>query len=252
MLLQSTMEALRQLKLPAMAQALEEQSLLPQTQELSFEERLGLLLDRELYARDQRRLGRLLQVAHFKHNACAEDIDYRASRGLDRARTASLIQCTWIRQGQHLLITGPTGTGKTWLACALGLQACRQGLSVRYLRLPRLFGELKIRHGDGSFGRYLATLAKTDLLILDDWGLAPMGPEDVRDLLEILDDRVNRTATLITSQLPVSHWHDYLGEPTVADAILDRLVHTAHRLELKGGSLRQKRECHDTAKVDPS
>lgn len=252
MLYQPTLQALRQLNLTAMAEALEEQSLLPQVQDLPFEERLGLLLDRELSARDQRRLTRLLKLAHLKHNACVEDIDYRASRGLERPRMRSLIQNTWIRQGQNLLITGATGTGKTWLACALGQQACRQGLSVRYLRLPRLFEELQTRHGDGSFGRYLNTLAKVDLLILDDWGLAPMRGEEVRDLLEIFDDRVNQRATLITSQLPVNHWHDYLGEPTVADAVLDRLLHSAHRLELKGESLRRHRDADTTPKVDPS
>jgi DNA replication protein DnaC len=252
MLQQPTLNALRQLNLHAMAEALDEQCRLPQVQDLPFEERLGLLIDRELCARDQRRLTRLLKLAHLKQNACVEDIDYRASRGLDRARISALIQHTWVRQGQNLLITGATGTGKTWLACALGHQACRQGLSVRYLRLPRLFEELRVRHGDGSFGRYLSALAKVDLIVLDDWGLAPMGAEDVRDLLEIIDDRGSQRATLITSQLPVNHWHEYLGEPTVADAVLDRLLHSAHRLELKGNSLRRNRDRHETAKVDPS
>lgn len=252
MLQQPTLNALRQLNLHAMAEALDEQSRLTQVQDLPFDERLGLLLDRELCARDQRRLTRLLKLAHLKQNACVEDIDYRGSRGLDRSKVMALFQNTWIRQGHNLLITGATGTGKTWLGCALGHQACRQGLSVRYLRLPRLFEELRIRHGDGSFGRYLTTLAKVDLLILDDWGLAPMNAEDVRDLLEIIDDRVNQRATLITSQLPVNHWHEYLGEPTVADAVLDRLLQSAHRLELKGDSLRRHREGRDTPKVDAS
>jgi transposase/DNA replication protein DnaC len=252
MLQQPTLNALRQLNLHAMAEALDEQSRLTQIQDLSFDERLGLLLDRELCARDQRRLTRLLKLAHLKQNACVEDIDYRGSRGLDRSKVMALIQNTWIRQGHNLLITGATGTGKTWLGCALGHQACRQGLCVRYLRLPRLFEELRIRHGDGSFGRYLTTLAKVDLLILDDWGLAPMNAEDVRDLLEIIDDRVNQRATLITSQLPVNHWHEYLGEPTVADAVLDRLLQSAHRLELKGDSLRRHSDGRDTPKVDAS
>ncbi|MDD3761631.1 IS21-like element helper ATPase IstB [Acidithiobacillus acidisediminis] len=252
MFLPPTLNTLRQLHLDAMADALDEQTRLPQYQELSFEERLGLLLDRELCARDQRRLTRLLKLAHLKHDACAEDIDYRSSRGLDRSRIAALIQNTWIRQGQNLLLTGATGTGKTWLACAFGHQACRQGLSVRYLRLPRLLEDLRIRHGDGSFGRYLNTLAKVDLLLLDDWGLAPMGGEDARDLLEIIDDRVGQRATLITSQLPVSHWHEYLGEPTVADAVLDRLLQSAHRLELKGESLRRHRDRHENQPTESS
>ncbi|MCE5388760.1 MAG: IS21-like element helper ATPase IstB [Acidithiobacillus sp.] len=252
MLLQPTLQALRQLHLNAMAEALEEQIQIPQLQELCFEERLGILLDRELGSRDQRRLQRLLKLAHLKYNACVEDIDYRGSRGLDRSRMASLIQITWVRQGQNLFLTGATGTGKTWLACALGHQACRQGLSVRYLRLPRLLEDLRIRHGDGSFGRYLQSLARIDLLILDDWGLAPLTGEDARDLLEIIDDRVNQHAILITSQLPVSHWHEYLGEPTVADAVLDRLLQNAHRLELKGESLRRKRDHHKDGNIDPS
>ena len=241
MSLQPTIQTLQQLNLHAMAEALAEQSTSPQLQELPFVDRLALLLDRELCARDNRRRKRLLQLAKLKVHAAVEDLDHRASRGLDRTKMAALVQCDWIRRGQNLLITGATGTGKTWIACALGHQACRQGLSVRYFRLPRLLEELHIRHGDGSFGRFLTTLAKVHLLLLDDWGLAPMNSEDARDLLEILDDRVAQQATLITSQLPVSHWHEILGEPTVADAVLDRLLHSAHRLELKGESMRRQR-----------
>lgn len=249
MLSQPTIQALHQLNLYAMAEALVEQSTLPQMQELPFEDRLALLLVRELCARDDRRLKRLLKLAKLKLNAAIEDLDYRSSRGLDRGKMAALIPCSWIRQGQNLLVTGATGTGKTWIACALGHQACRQGLGVRYLRLPRFLEDLQIRHGDGSFGRYLNAIAKVDLLILDDWGLAPMSGENARDLLDIIDDRVGQRATLITSQLPVSHWHEILGEPTVADAVLDRLLQSAHRLELKGDSLRRQQEPSHAARV---
>ncbi len=179
----------------------------------------------------------------YKHgSACLEDIDYRAGRGLDKSRMATLGSGDWIRSQHNLLITGPTGGGKTWLACAFGNQACRQGLSVIYLRVPRLFEELKVAHGDGSFGKRLAQFAKTDLLILDDLGLTPMGQSERSDLLEILDDRVNTRSTVITSQLPVDHWHAYLNDPTLADAILDRIIHGSHRIVLKGDSMRKTKQ----------
>ena len=202
---------------------------------LAFEERLGLLIDREMLYRDNRRLARLLQLAQLKHrNACVEDIDYRARRGLDSSQLASLAGCDWIRQAQNLLIHGATGAGKTWLACAFAQQACRQGLSALYLRAPRLFDELSVGHADGSFRKRLAVIAKVNLLVIDDFAIAPMGARERSDLLELLDDRVGVRATLLTSQLPIENWHDYIGDPTLADAILDRLVHSAHKIHLAG------------------
>ena len=240
MLTQQTLEKLHQLKLTGMAQAFEHQLAQPQAQELAFEQRLGLLVDQEILMRENRRLNRLLKAAKLRTNACVEDIDYRHPRGIDRAYMSSLISCQWIPQQLNLCITGPTGTGKTWLACALGQQACRQGLSVRYFRLPPLFERLRIAHGDGSYPRLMNQLAKTQLLILDDWGIQKITPAQRNDLMEIIEDRYGLHATLIASQLPIEHWHDYIGEATLADAILDRLLHNAHRLPLKGDSMRKK------------
>ena len=240
MLVQPTLDTLNRLKLYGMAAALSEQLTQSAAMGLAFDERLALLLDREVVHRDNRRLARLLQLAQLKQRACVEDIDYRAGRGIEKNQMArSLANGDWIRAHQNLLICGPTGVGKSYLACALGNQACRQGLSVLYLRAPRLIEELRISHADGSYAKRLARFAKTDLIVIDDWALSPLTPEARNDLLEILDDRMNARSTLITSQLPVKHWHEYIGEPTLADAILDRLVHNAHKLTLKGESMRK-------------
>jgi len=240
-LIQHTLAQLKSLKLDGMARALEEQQTLPASQELAFEDRLGLLVEREIVWRDNRRLERLLRQAKLKQaQACMEDIDYRVSRGLDKRLMVTLAGCDWIRRSQNVLLTGPTGAGKTWLACALGNQACRQGFSVMHVRVPRLLEQLRIAHGDGSFGKALAQLAKIDVLLLDDWGLTPLQPSERHDLLEVVDDRVNVRATVITSQLPMEHWYAWLNDPALADAILDRLVHASHRIALKGESLRKK------------
>jgi DNA replication protein DnaC len=240
MLTQQTLTRLRSLKLDGMARAFEEQLAQPAAHGLAFEERFGLLVDREVTWRDTRRVDRLLKLARLKFpTACLEDLDTRLSRRLDTRLIASLGSCDWIRAGQAVILTGSTGLGKSWLACALGNQACRQGFSVCYARFNRLLEQLRIAHGDGSFGSRLAQLAKIDVLILDDWALAPISAAERCDLLEVLDDRVSGKATIITSQLPVKHWHEYLAEPTIADAILDRIVHRSHRLELDGESLRK-------------
>jgi DNA replication protein DnaC len=240
MLIQHTLTQLKSLKLDGMAHALEEQQIMPASQALAFEDRLSLLVEREIVWRDNRRLERLLRQAKLKQaQACMEDIDYRGSRGLDKRLMVTLAGCEWIRRSQNILLTGPTGAGKTWLACALGNQACRQGFSVMYLRVPRLVEHLRIAHGDGSFGKLLAQLARIDVLLLDDWGLTPLQSSERHDLLEVVDDRVNSRSTIITSQLPVEHWHAWLNDPTLADAILDRLVHASHRIALKGESRRK-------------
>ena len=241
MLLQQTRERLRSLKLAGMLDALDQQLEQPHTHDLSFEERLSLLLEREAIHRENRRLARLLSVAKLRVVACIEDIDYAHPRGLSKSRMASLAQLDWVGSAMNLCITGQTGCGKTWLACAIGNQACRRGHSTRYVRLPRLLEQLRISHGDGSYTRLMTQLQKTELLILDDWGMQPLDAAQRQDLMELIEDRHGRHSTLIASQLPVKHWHDYIGEATLADAILDRLVHGSHRLELKGGSMRKAR-----------
>ncbi len=241
MLNEHTLDQLRSLRLDGMVRAIEEQATSTAASALGFDDRFTLLVQREIAWRDDRRVTRLLKAAKLKvSSACVEDINWRASRSLDRSLVAALAGGDWLRHGQNLLITGMTGCGKTWLACALAHQAARSGFSVLYTRAARLFDELQVAHGDGSFSRRLAQLAKLDLLVLDDFAISPMGAGERNDLLEVLDDRVGTRSTLITSQLPVKSWHTYLDDPTLADAILDRVVHSSHKIALKGKSLRDK------------
>ncbi len=240
MLNEQTEQSLRKMKLFGMATSFQEQQMQPELQALPFEERLGLMVDKELSDRKNRRMAALLRAAKLRQGACVEDIDYRHPRGLERSQMASLLTCDFIRRSQNLLITGPTGCGKSWIACALGNQACRQGLSVRYMRATRLWEDLRIAHADGSYGKLLNLFAKIDLIILDDFGLEHLSATDRKDLFEIIEDRHKQKSIMITSQLAIKHWHDCIGEPTIADAILDRLLHTAHQIQLKGNSMRLK------------
>ena len=242
MLTHPTLDKLRTLKCAGMAAALTEQMTLPDIDTLSFEERLGLLVDRELTERNNRRTSNRLRRARLKHQATLENIDYRHPRGLDKALMQSLATCQWVSDRLNILITGPTGVGKTWLACALAHSACRQGHTALYLRLPRLLQDLTIAKGDGRYPKLINTLARTQLLILDDWGLVKLTTEQRRDLLEILEDRHGARSTLATSQLPVGKWHAMIGDPTLADAILDRLVHNAYKINLKGESMRKQKK----------
>lgn len=239
MLTHPTLDQLLELKLTGMHRGLTEQLQMTDLDTLGFEERLGLLIDREMTERADRRLQYRLRTARLRQHACVEDIDYRHRRGLDKRLMQQLATGEYLDRKLNILLTGPAGVGKTWLACALAHKACRDGRTARYLRLPRLMQELPIAKADGRYPKLLRDIAKADLVILDDWGLMPLNDDSRRDLLEILDDRHNRKSTLVTSQLPVEKWHDYIGEPTLADAILDRLVHNAYRLNLKGESMRK-------------
>jgi DNA replication protein DnaC len=239
MLTHPTHDRLVALGLTGMARALEEQRKQPDIAALPFEERLGLMIDREAVDRDNRRLSNRLKFAGLRQNAVAEDIDFKALRSLDRALFNKLVAGDWIERKQNLIIIGPTGIGKSFIACALGQKACRDNRAVLYQRVPRLLDALALARGDGRHAGLLRTFARVALLILDDWGLAPLTPDQGRDFLEIVDDRHNRGSTIITSQLPVEHWHEMIPNPTVADAILDRLIHNAHRLQLDGPSMRK-------------
>ena len=241
MLIHPTLTKLEQLKFTGMATALKEQLNTTDIKQFSFEERLGLMIDREITERDNRKVTNRLRRAKLRFaQATMEDIDYNTPRGIDRSLLQSLSSCDWIKDHLNILITGPTGVGKSWIACALGQKGCREGYSVLYTRIPRLMQELMIAKGDGRFSRVLNNIAKTDLLILDDWGLAKFTAEQRRDLLEILEDRHGLRSTIVTSQLPIEKWHAMIGDQTLADAILDRLIHNAHKLKFKGESMRKK------------
>jgi len=246
MLTHPTHERLITLGLTGMAKALEEQRRSPDLDALSFEERVGLLVDREAAERDTKRLTTRLKFAAPRQSACVEDVDLRTPRGIDRAVFARLVVGDWIDRNENLLVTGATGLGKSWIACALGHKACRDNRSVQYHRVPRLFEALALARGDGRYGRLLKTIGRVQLLILDDWGLSVLNPPERRDLLELLDDRYGRASTIVTSQIPVEHWHDIIGDPTLGDAILDRLVHNAHRLQLTGESMRKQNARNQT------
>ncbi len=239
MLSHPTTQQLIDLGLGGMAKALEEQRAMKDIAAFSFEERLALLLEREAVERADRRLATRLKKAKLRHAACFEDIDLRTPRGLDKSLVMSLGSCSWISKGNNVLITGPTGVGKSYLACALAHKACLEGYSALYLRLPRLMEDLIIARGDGRYGKLMRSYSKIRLLVLDDWGLTPMTNSGCRELLELIEDRHGKHSTIITSQLPVDTWYDYLNDPTLADAILDRIVHNAYKLTLKGESMRK-------------
>ena len=241
MLVHPIIDKLQSLRFFGMRCAFEEQMQLPDIDQLSFEERMGLLVDREMTERENRRFKTRLTKAKLRQHACVEDVDFRHKRGLDKSLFMQLVDCQWVKQAHNVLIIGPTGVGKTYLACALAHKACLQGYSTLYFRLPRLLQELGIAKADGRYDKILKTLSKTQLLLVDDWGLKPLVKEQGHDLLEILEDRHGLRSTLVTSQLPVEHWHEIIGNPTLADAILDRLIHNAYRINLKGESMRKKK-----------
>jgi DNA replication protein DnaC len=241
MLMNHTMDKLRQMRLSGMVEAIREQQENPHYQELSFGERLGHLVEREWLLREERRFARRLREAKLRQRATVEELDFHVSRRLDRAFILDLAGCEWIRRYHNLIITGPTGVGKTYLACALGHRACVMGYRVRYHRVGRLLSELALGRGDGSYLEAMKVLAKVQLLILDDWGLRPLTGEEALDLLEVIEDRHQRGSTLIISQVPVEAWHQLIGDGTIADAILGRLVHSAYRVEMEGESMRKQR-----------
>ncbi|MDN3922520.1 IS21-like element helper ATPase IstB [Roseateles violae] len=257
-----TIRKLHAMKLYGMASAVEVQATTAAVSDLSFEERFGMVVDQESSFRDNKRLSRLLKAAKFREpTACVEDIYYGAERGIDRSRLASLTHCNWIRSGQNLLFTGVTGSGKTWMGCALGNQACRFGMSVLFKRVPLLLEDLAMSHSDGTFRKQLAQLGRPDLLILDDLGISPINSMGRADLLEVIEQRAGSKSVLITSQLPIDRWHDYLttggksgagGNATQADAILDRLVSGSHRLDLRGDSLRKSTKAGQKGSKDSS
>ena len=241
MLAHPTLEQLHALGLHGMAKGFKELEHKSETRGLDHAEWLGLLLEYEMTLRRQKRFETRARTARLRHPASVEDVDYQSPRGLDRALFLKLAACDWLAERRNLLITGASGLGKSWLACALGQKACRQDVSVLYYRMPRLFTDLALARGDGRYSKLLRTIARTKLLILDDWGPETLTPDQARDLLEIVEDRYDAGSVMITSQIPVDRWHDMIGVPTLADAILDRVIHNAYRIDLSGESLRKQR-----------
>jgi len=241
MLVSPILDKLGSLKLVGMREGLREQMENTAYRKLSFEERLGMLLDREWSLRQTRKQTRRMRVARFREAAVVEDLDFGFSRGLDRSQVLALAQDDWIRQHLNVIITGPTGAGKTYLACALGQSACRNGVSVRYFQISKLLQKITYARADGSLPKFFETLAKTQLLVIDDWLRNPLTDSQTPDLLEILEDRYGRASTLLATQIPVPDWHDRLGSATLSDAVMDRIVHNAYRLELRGESMRKRR-----------
>lgn len=244
MLIHPTLDKLQALKLTGMQKALIQQMEMAERDALSFDERFGMLVDAEWAERENRRMKTRLKRARLRQLATVEDIDYRHPRGLDKALMLALAGCEWVRQHHNCIITGPTGAGKSYLACALGNKACREGYRVLYFRVSRLFQDLAAARGSGAYAKLLRSLARAELLVLDDWASAPLTAEQRRDLFEVMEDRYDQGSTLIAAQLPVKHWHETIGDPTLADAILDRLIHNAYTITLKGESMR-KQKAHD-------
>lgn len=239
-MLQQTLDKLYQMKLNGMVDVIKEQLTNPAASSLSFEDRFGMLVDRQWDLKESRGLTRRLQTAKLKLQASTEDIDFHTHRGLDKAALLSLAECNFITAHSNIIITGPTGVGKTYLACAIANKACRLKHTVRYFGCGNLLSQTALARADGSYGALLSRLKKTDLLVIDDWGMYPMDAEAARDVFEILEDRTSHRSTLIVSQVPVENWYDIIAAPTIADAILDRLVHNAYRMDMQGESMRKK------------